>query len=48
MVPHLLRSAVGVAVFLLGTMLIYKFMTWEPSGAEGPYRKAQAGRCVCK
>lgn len=47
MVSDLFRGAVVVTIFCVLIMLA-AFTMYEPPGAEGPYRKRENERCVCR
>lgn len=51
MVPRLLRGLVVVSLIgiFIGGFIVYRaVVAWEDRGAEGPYRKRENVRCVCK
>lgn len=51
MVPRLLRGLMVVSLIgiFAGMLMMYRALAaWEDQGAEGPYRRRENCRCVCK
>lgn len=48
MVSHLLRGALVVIAALLVVAVSVALLAWDGGRAEGPYRKRENVRCVCK